>query len=36
MGLYYDHLGILGEAILLVSKAEPHGVLAIFLPILIF
>lgn len=36
MGLYYHHLSILGQAILLVSKAEPHGVLAIFLPILIF
>jgi NhaP-type Na+/H+ or K+/H+ antiporter len=36
MGLYYHHLSILGEAILLISQAEPHGILAIFLPILIF
>lgn len=36
LGVTYDSWGLLGEATHLVSKAQPRGILAIFLPCLIF
>ena len=36
LGLYYEHLGMLGDSIDLISSASPSGILAIFLPVLIF
>jgi NhaP-type Na+/H+ or K+/H+ antiporter len=36
LGVYYHHLGVIGRSIELVSKFSPNGVLAIFLPTLIF
>lgn len=34
--MYHSQLGMLGESIELISTASPTGILAIFLPVLIF
>lgn len=36
LGRYFEHLGFIGEAAKLISELNPNGVLAIFLPTLIF
>lgn len=36
LGIEADNLGILGESIRLMSSASPTGMLALFLPVLIF
>ena len=36
LGMNYEHLGLVGLSIELISKASPEGILAIFLPILIY
>ena len=36
LGFYYDGLGSFGEAIYTISNVDPHGLLLIFLPTLIF
>lgn len=36
LGNYYEHLGFIGEATKLISELNPNGILAIFLPTLIF
>jgi hypothetical protein len=36
MGYYHISLGFLGKAAVLVSELNPNGVIAIFLPALIF
>lgn len=36
MGYYHTSLGFLGKAAVLVSELNPNGVIAIFLPALIF
>lgn len=34
--MYHHKFGVLGESIKLISSASPTGILAIFLPVLIF
>lgn len=36
LGVYHSNLGIIGQATYLISQVDPSGILAIFLPILIF
>ena len=36
LGIYYKKLGTVGDSIDLISTASPSGILAIFLPVLIF
>lgn len=36
LGVYHTHLGIIGQATHLITKVDPNGILAIFLPCLIF
>lgn len=36
LGVYHEHLGFIGQATKLISQLNPNGVLAIFLPTLIF
>lgn len=36
LGNYYQHLGLIGQATKLISELNPNGLLAIFLPTLIF
>lgn len=36
LGNYYEHLGFIGQATKLISELNPNGILAIFLPTLIF
>jgi NhaP-type Na+/H+ or K+/H+ antiporter len=36
LGAYHMNLGIVGQATHLMSQADPNGILAIFLPCLIF
>lgn len=36
LGIFHSQLGIVGEATKLISMANPNGILAMFLPCLIF
>lgn len=36
VGKYYDHLGVIGKSAELISSMNANGILAIFLPTLIF